>query len=795
MTSGRADSVLKGSHVTRSRYVHQVSACAIYLMQKIAYQEYIESCEDKPPKRYEAWIKEQSELCPQFKYWATVLDLEILLLQFVKATREGNFQVYLQVLGKVLPWFFAMNLSNYSRWLPVHVRDLLRLEKTHPTLFTEFSAHGKFVVQKSQHRFSMMSLDQNHEQENEMIKGDGGAVGLTECPTALRRWMIAGPEIARLVREFECSFGVQCSTKNITHHEQTPSVQKNFAKDVKSMSAALKEFGNPFMENSKDLIVVDTKEIEPECVIESIYTARKIGEAQYTKYVEERLEKCNTPITDTIERNKLPLFGTSVPTTTNKTKLQVTTLKNDCNLFARLYIACQSREGNLQEFFKHENQSTPPSLSSGDKMRSGQKSELIDCLEADVQTTCPNVDVKILDAAAIVNMLSPGKCKTFQEYSKSVFVPYIVQQANGIRRIDLVWDRYIPDSLKQGTRSSRGAVGARRRVCDMAVIPANWKSFLRSDDNKQELFKYLSQAATSIQLPNVTIVSTFEEDIISSKPIEKDELAPCNHEEADTRIFIHANHAAKGGMRKIVIRTVDTDVVVLAIANVHKLDVDELWIAFGVGKHMRYLPIHNITQSSLSREQCEALPFFHAVTGCDTVSFFAGKGKKTAFQAWKSFPDVTSVFQLLSSPKESISEEEMEKIERFIIIMYSRTCPLSNINDARQAIFAQGTKTIDHIPPTQASLVQHIRRATYQAGHVWGQSLVSVQQLPLPSQWGWQNNGRWIPTWSTLPEASKACNELVHCGCKKACRGLCKCTKSNLPCTALCKCGGSCYQD
>ncbi|XP_046841101.1 uncharacterized protein LOC124458338 [Xenia sp. Carnegie-2017] len=50
MTSGRADSVLKGSHVTRSRYVHQVSACAIYLMQKIAYQEYIESCEDKPQK-------------------------------------------------------------------------------------------------------------------------------------------------------------------------------------------------------------------------------------------------------------------------------------------------------------------------------------------------------------------------------------------------------------------------------------------------------------------------------------------------------------------------------------------------------------------------------------------------------------------------------------------------------------------------------------------------------------------------------------------------------------------------
>jgi len=34
-------------------------------------------------------------------------------------------------------------------------------------------------------------------------KKDGGAVGLTDNPTTLRRWMIAGPETARLIGEFE----------------------------------------------------------------------------------------------------------------------------------------------------------------------------------------------------------------------------------------------------------------------------------------------------------------------------------------------------------------------------------------------------------------------------------------------------------------------------------------------------------------------------------------------------------------------------------------------------------------
>ena len=67
----------------------------------------------------------------------------------------------------------------------------------------------KFVVQKSQHLFSKISLNHHHEQENEMIKWDGGAVGLRESPTGLRRWMIAGPEIARAVRQLESTYDVR----------------------------------------------------------------------------------------------------------------------------------------------------------------------------------------------------------------------------------------------------------------------------------------------------------------------------------------------------------------------------------------------------------------------------------------------------------------------------------------------------------------------------------------------------------------------------------------------------------
>ena len=69
------------------------------------------------------------------------------------------------------------------------------------------------------------TIDQAHEQNNAYIKGDGGAVGVTDNPTALRRWMIAGPEIARVIEEFHDQQQNQNGKVETRHHDQRPSVQ------------------------------------------------------------------------------------------------------------------------------------------------------------------------------------------------------------------------------------------------------------------------------------------------------------------------------------------------------------------------------------------------------------------------------------------------------------------------------------------------------------------------------------------------------------------------------------------
>ena len=70
--------------------------------------------------------------------------------------------------------------------------------------------------------------------------------------------------------------------------------------------------------------------------------------------------------------------------------------------------------------------------------------------------------------------------------------------------------------------------------------------------------------------------------MLESPTCDSSSLVPCLHEEADTRMFVHAADASNRGHKKSIIRIVDTLVVVLAVYVVQHLGVDELWQDFAV---------------------------------------------------------------------------------------------------------------------------------------------------------------------------------------------------------------------
>ena len=145
-------------------------AVALRSMQKKAHTK----C-NSPHEKFEDWCDQRASKYPQFRFWDMTMKLELLIMVFVRSVRVSNFELYCAAIHELLPWFFALDRTNYARWLPVHLKDMLSLTKSSPDVAQCFSA-GKFTVQKSAKVFSSMAIDQAHEQHNKLVKGDGGAI-------------------------------------------------------------------------------------------------------------------------------------------------------------------------------------------------------------------------------------------------------------------------------------------------------------------------------------------------------------------------------------------------------------------------------------------------------------------------------------------------------------------------------------------------------------------------------------------------------------------------------------------
>ncbi len=237
------------------------------------------------------------------------------------------------------------------------------------------------------------------------------------------------------------------------------------------------------------------------------------------------------------------------------------------------------------------------------------------------------------------------------------------------------------------------------------------------------------------------------------------------------------------GYSKVLIHTVDTDIIVLAVTATGSLDFEELWVAYGTGEKIRFLAAHEMVVA-LGPNTCQGLSFFHALTGCDTVSSYGGRGKKKAWKIWKACDEVKDVIAafcvLAATPTPSAIDDHMDALDRFVFVLYDRTSSQEYVNEFH--LFTQNGRSIDPVPPTRVALKQHIKRSAYQAGYCWCHMMTSTPELSPPSDWGWVNTNKgWNIYWTTLPEATEACRQLqLRCNSKIGCRAQCKCVKAAL---------------
>ena len=150
-------------------------------------------------------------------------------------------------------------------------------------------------------------------------------------------------------------------------------------------------------------------------------------------------------------------------------------------------------------------------------------------------------------------------------------------------------------------------------VCMSGALPKSWKYFLKNSENRQQLFDLLVLLIIERMGSTISVVTNVynnvqKSDTASTLP------SVVKYEEADTRMFVHLHNMVENGMTRIGIQTVDTDVVILAIASFNKLyaiGLRELWLLFGTGKNYRNILVHKIA-TEMGGEMCKAPPGFTA---------------------------------------------------------------------------------------------------------------------------------------------------------------------------------------
>jgi len=307
------------------------------------------------------------------------MELDLLILQFVKSCRTANFSLYMETLDSLMPWVFALDHTkessntHYACNLPVHLRDMATLEVKHPALYGEFK-EGHFMGQRSRRAFSNIPRDQMHEQLIDWLKNHAGVIQNPDDPCTVRREQVVHPEMARLVREYE---GIK-ELEERMHHEQYAKFQSDYKSDVHvhAMVDAFEQLGNPFLEDSGELLDLDQSVIMPPDVVDSVRKVKDIGLQRYTVFVNKRVSSQKEAYTAPIHKTNLKLFRSSL--SQPRQKNQVSVIKDQQAKITHVLLAANSCRIMNDYVIAHESSSFPPALTRKGTMYHGSKSEILD---------------------------------------------------------------------------------------------------------------------------------------------------------------------------------------------------------------------------------------------------------------------------------------------------------------------------------------------------------------------------------------------------------------------------------
>ena len=140
--------------------------------------------------------------------------------------------------------------------------------------------------------------------------------------------------------------------------------------------------------------------------------------------------------------------------------------------------------------------------------------------------------------------------------------------------------------------------------------------------------------------------------------------------------------------------------------------------------------------------------------------------------------------------------EQVSILESYVLsVYYNKVVGPVDIDFQRMHDFEHSVHSnLRLLPPSKLGLIEHIKRASYEAGWVVYQCKENVE-LPNPELWAWKKteSGQFEPKWQNIADSIDAEKVVTAtCSCVKAKCTSCQCSKQNLQCITFCKCQRLC---
>jgi hypothetical protein len=386
-------------------------------------------------------------------FWMNYIDMVDLLLGLIRADREGDWYLHLACIREMIPWCFAMDKTNYSRYLPVHYAQMMELNSVSPDLHQHF-LNGKFSVQlKSRNPFGKIAIDQTLEETiNRDTQTSGGTRGFSTKQGAVSKFYLTAEHRAEALRQLRELISLQTSSGH-------PDLQSTrIRKDQSDESAILEmlenNLTNPF-ENA-DLVIISTGIAAPTAMCTDMLKATDKGEEAFMLF-STKLES-GTGFYEPIKKLKLKTFADLQKSTVVKGHDKEVIMKADKQVFGQIVLIAENRKLDMKDVLSYPHGAKPWSLANGDRtLKKTDKANLGKHLEKETAKLDALLGrtATIIDGMAVVQKIH-GDNYTFAEISQKI-LNVVRSDGRGSGRIDVVFDTYNRKSIKNAEEINRGS--------------------------------------------------------------------------------------------------------------------------------------------------------------------------------------------------------------------------------------------------------------------------------------------------------------------------------------------------